>query len=242
MSEIGGDVQIWRYMDMPKFLSMLDREALFFCRADQLADKFEGSVTEATLAQREWLRHNPPAGMSKHGIETWADNQPAPRIFLRKHVYVSCWHRGAHESMAMWRGYGGGDFGVAIQSTRVVLEQALAGASTVPGRAPVSVEEVTYGDYSSRDEYVPGRSLGPFLFKSNAYKHECELRALFLDLGADEQTFGMDVKVDLSNLVQAVVVSPLAPAWYEELVRSTCRKLGWQFSVRPSAHSGSPRY
>lgn len=242
MSEIGADVQIWRYMDMPKFLSMLDRKALFFCRADRLGDKLEGSVTQATLVQREWLRHNAPAGMSQHAIETWADHQPEPRIFLLKHVFVNCWHMGAHESMAMWRGYGGGDFGLAIQSTLAVLEQAFPKVSAIPGRSPISVEAVTYGDYNSREEYVPGRPLGPFLFKSDVYKHESELRALFLDLGGGEVAAGIEVIVDLSALVQAVVVSPLAPAWYEELVRSTCRKLGWQFSVRPSAHSGPPRY
>jgi hypothetical protein len=241
MGEVDGQVQIWRYMDMPKFLSMLDREALYLCRADLLGDKFEGSVTQATLDQRAWIRQNNPTRMSQHAIETWAEHQPEPRKFLRKHVFVNCWHMGAHESMAMWRGSGRGNFGLAIQSTRAALERAISEAPTIPGR-PIRVDAVIYGDYNSADQFVPNEPLGPFLFKGNIYSHESELRALFFDPFTDETITGIDVKIGLSALVQSVVVSPLAPAWYEALVRSTCRKLGRQFDVRASAHSGEPKY
>lgn len=41
--------KIWRYMDFTKFLSLLDRSALYFIRADQLSnmDPFEGFFTNA---------------------------------------------------------------------------------------------------------------------------------------------------------------------------------------------------
>jgi hypothetical protein len=37
---------IWRYMDFTKFVSLLDRSALFFARADKFKDQFEGSWTK----------------------------------------------------------------------------------------------------------------------------------------------------------------------------------------------------
>ncbi len=37
--------KIWRYLDFAKFISILDRKALFFVRADRLSDKFEGSYS-----------------------------------------------------------------------------------------------------------------------------------------------------------------------------------------------------
>ena len=36
------DVVLWRYMDFTKFVSLLEKSALFFPRADKLGDPFEG--------------------------------------------------------------------------------------------------------------------------------------------------------------------------------------------------------
>ena len=40
---------IWRYMDFTKFVSLLDRKALFFVKAGKLGDPFEGACTEADI-------------------------------------------------------------------------------------------------------------------------------------------------------------------------------------------------
>ncbi|KAF5417648.1 MAG: hypothetical protein C5S38_01290 [Candidatus Methanophagaceae archaeon] len=40
------DIKIWRYIDFTKFVSLLDKKALFFARADRLSDSFEGSYLE----------------------------------------------------------------------------------------------------------------------------------------------------------------------------------------------------
>ena len=36
------DTVLWRYMDFTKFVSLLEKSALFFPRADKLGDPFEG--------------------------------------------------------------------------------------------------------------------------------------------------------------------------------------------------------
>ena len=41
--------QLWRFMDFPKLVSLLDRNALFFTRAHKLEDHFEGTWSKATL-------------------------------------------------------------------------------------------------------------------------------------------------------------------------------------------------
>jgi hypothetical protein len=43
---------IFRYMDLAKFVSLLDTRALFFSRADLLGDAFEGSVTRSSSRRR----------------------------------------------------------------------------------------------------------------------------------------------------------------------------------------------
>ncbi len=37
---------IWRYVDFTKFVSYLDKNALFFVRSDKLFDRYEGKYTD----------------------------------------------------------------------------------------------------------------------------------------------------------------------------------------------------
>ena len=37
------EAKIWRYLDLAKFLAMIEKKTLFFCRIDKLGDPFEGS-------------------------------------------------------------------------------------------------------------------------------------------------------------------------------------------------------
>lgn len=44
-----GDSILWRFLDFPKLVSVLETRALFFTRADKLEDPFEGAWSDATL-------------------------------------------------------------------------------------------------------------------------------------------------------------------------------------------------
>ena len=46
------DAVLWRYMDFTKFVSLLDKRALFFVRADKLGDPFEGTITKVNVTAR----------------------------------------------------------------------------------------------------------------------------------------------------------------------------------------------
>ena len=41
---------VWRYTDVPKFVSLLAHRALYFARLDRLDDPFEGSLPRRTGA------------------------------------------------------------------------------------------------------------------------------------------------------------------------------------------------
>ena len=42
------NISLWRYMDIPSFLSLISSESLTFVRADQFEDKFEGTLPKIT--------------------------------------------------------------------------------------------------------------------------------------------------------------------------------------------------
>jgi len=48
--------RIWRYMDFPKYLSMLDKSSLYFCHVETLAqtDPHEGMLAQPNFRHRNW--------------------------------------------------------------------------------------------------------------------------------------------------------------------------------------------
>ena len=82
---------IWRYVDLTKFISYLEKNALFFVRSDQLSDKYEGKFTEADVKLWE-EKLKPKTKLSQ--IEIY--NR------FKKIVNISSWHINENESAAMW--------------------------------------------------------------------------------------------------------------------------------------------
>jgi len=55
------DQIISKYFDLTKFLSLLSRKALFFCRLDKLEDQFEGLTPQINFEPRmAWHRSTNP--------------------------------------------------------------------------------------------------------------------------------------------------------------------------------------
>jgi hypothetical protein len=46
-------IHIWRYIDLPKYISLLNDKALYFCRMDKLIDRFEGSLPRPNILLRK---------------------------------------------------------------------------------------------------------------------------------------------------------------------------------------------
>jgi hypothetical protein len=240
---------VWRYFDLPKFVSLLEEKALYFSRADLLGDPLEGSCTRALLADKQKTVDNPPNGLTKQEVRANLERLSRMREDNRLSVYVNCWHQSDHESMAMWKGYGNGPFGIAIRSTFGILDSVLPEAfsqESPPPRKPIHLGKVEYLDHSSALHRIPCETnvFGPFLCKSVAYQHEKEIRAVFWDYGSVGQGThsapGHLIPVDLRRLVQVVTVSPLAPAWYEDAVLRLCKQFGCDFSFVPSVAALKP--
>ena len=142
---------------------------------------------------------------------------------------VNCWHRSDYESDAMWKIYTDKKEGIAIRTDFASL------AASFIGDEPIFIGEVQYIDYNT--DVIPERYLlHPLLYKRNHFEHEREVRALKnpQDLTNIPVT-GEYCPVELSVLVQEVVVSPLAPIWFTELVKSVADQFGLQSGIKPSA-------
>ena len=81
------DAKLWRYMDLSKFIDLLDTSTLYLTRAALFEDRFEGSYPKANAVE--------PQGDPSSRL--------APlRRKLRDWYYVNCWHMNEYEPAAMW--------------------------------------------------------------------------------------------------------------------------------------------
>ncbi len=229
---------IWRYVDFTKFVSYLERNALFFVRSDQLPDKYEGKFTETDA--KLWEQRLQP---------TIKLNQLEIYDRIRKIVNISSWHINDTESAAMWEICLQSNEGVAIKSTFRRLKDSFLSHK----QDDIFIGKVKYIDYT-REMIPKGYIFNPFLYKRKSFEHERELRAVILKFASPQESvekpilyvdpkwFGIYVKTDLDRLIDAIVVSPSVPDWFIDLVSSIMKKYGLSKKVEQSELSKEPPY
>ncbi len=235
---------IWRYMALAKLVNMLDTSSLWFARADQFDDTFEGSSPKINVEARQ-----PPPDLSREDIAVFNSlmkNTSSVKQNWVKHVAINCWHMNVTESTAMWDLYlPPTKDGLAIQSTYGNLRDSLRTDESV------YVGQVRYIDYEH--QVIEGdNALTPFIHKRKAFEHEKELRAVIvqppppgpkgLDFGVETIQKGIPVPVDLHVLIQRVYIAPQAPAGLVDNIKSLIDKHGFKFHVSISGLSGEPRF
>ncbi len=215
---------VWRYMDLGKFVRMLQTRSLYFARADRLGDPFEGSSTAFMAENAEMLSRPENAELLTEAYALPADHarkflatMSLARKMFRDQMYVSCWHLSKVESAAMWSLYGGSGAAIAVRAKYSGL------AGVLPSY--VNLGKVNYLDWDS-EAFNNLNAFGAILSKRSSYRHESEVRAIiwgqtpFSDLAFDN--IGVDLPLILNDFIDKVYVSPAAPVWFEEIVTDLC--------------------
>lgn len=225
------DVVLWRYMDFTKFVSLLEKSALFFPRADKLDDPFEGY----------WPISAVKIEISPSEAATLSDIYKAC-IPL---TLISCWHEKPHESEAMWKLYSRETDGVAIRTDFGSLMDSFGtNHRWMPGRVNYIDHETSYPAFPPM-----GSFWAPFLHKRKSFEHEHEVRIIIQDI-PDEFPFDLSpiyddgnyYEVDLSILIHEVVVAPYAQDWLVELVKSVAARYDLEASVNKSRLGAPPTW
>ena len=197
------DAVLWRYMDFTKFVSLLETKSLFFARADMLGDPFEGAYSKVNVALRPALYEGK---IPESGLKQFAAFAKESRRFTK----INCWHEANHESAAMWRLYSREHDGIAVKTDFKSLSQSFTCNDSI------YIGKVNYVDYDTT--FIPeSNAFFPYLHKRQSFEHEREVRAITLnlptrdgrlDLSQEVHAIGSYYDVDLSSLVQEVIVAP----------------------------------
>ncbi len=231
--------RIWRYLDLSKFIYLIDKKSLYFSRQDILSkeDPFEG------YTPRPYLEEMAKCG----GAESLEDIEMIVDAVknAKKYTFVNCWHLSEYESSAMWKLYLKCDEGVAIQSTYENLRDCFDSPNQKIDLAVGPIKYIDYGKYKLPNDNI----LMPAFYKWICHEYEKELRASFqklpikngylynpdlnnparddaeneIDYGKEVED-GIEIPVKLNKLIESIYISPYAPIWFEDVVRSLCTK------------------
>lgn len=210
------NTRIWRYINYAKFMSLLQKGKLFFPKAIDLPDPFEGATTEANIASRQIDHPHIPKDMYKVSMKHME--------VIKNSIYVNSWNINEDEANLMWASYLKQDFGIAIQSTYKRLRNCFQNNSNLK----VRMLKIKYIDFKV-EKFSEWKGYLYFAHKRKIYKYENELRAMALlmphkrhEIPKEDFTIsGIYVPVNLDTLIEKIVVlSPKKELWYVDLVKS----------------------
>lgn len=211
-----------RYLDLPKYVDLLRSSSLYFRRADQFPDRFEGALTPSI---RKLINH--PAVGGPDGEDADAYYRHA-----REGGFVSCWSRGAKDNMALWQLYGGVKSSLAVTTT---VEKLITVAGT--WQDVTSIHKVRYIDHFKNPPMIVGHYIDVLECKHEAYKYEAEVRVIVSRHRGEWQKNPIDFRLpipSLSDFINSVVVAPEADDWYHEAISEITRRFGLPIPVRRS--------
>src|SRR5918992_1135514 len=174
------DGKIWQYMELAEFVSMLNRKALFFVKANKLRDPYEGINPQFNnmmkyKGDKEEQNQNFP---NSHRINH-VDQSVAQRMIQRFQVYrqlvlINPWHYNEYESAAMWNLYSHENAGIAIQSTTRKLSKCFDDNK----EDTIWIGKVQYLDFSKDGANEWDNLIQAFVTKRKSFEYENEIRAV----------------------------------------------------------------
>jgi len=228
--------QLWKYFRLERFLSTLRDSKIYFASTNQFVDPFEGAVAVQLNAASSDSRYAEMEGTERAFLE------------LKRLTKVSCWHRAAYESDAMWQLYAGEHKGIAICTTPERMRAAFRPYRLKPeyGVEDLWAGPVEYVDLS-RMRMKGVDMLGRFFIKHRAFEWEREFRLAISLRTAEESgvqipSDGIFVDVDPAILIDRIVLGSTTTADERAIVVEQVEQAGLQDRLEFSTLLGTPRY
>jgi hypothetical protein len=239
--QIDDNSVLWRYQDLPRYLDLLLKQQLFFCRADRFEDPFEGKYPIHNQLPGDIEKDRDSTSDSAEANE---EEQRKKNAIKRPFVTLNSWHSNKDENYAMWKIYAKGTYGLAIQTTYKRLKHCFHTTDK-----PVFIGKVNYYDDHEQSNFCDG-SLLPFLSKRKIYQYESEVRCCY-ELPQNKSTFdwqaqgaedGIFIPVDINILIERIYISPYSPKWIGDIVQGINEKFNINKEIVHSTVFESPDY
>jgi hypothetical protein len=225
---ISNSTIIWRYISLPKLLSLIQTQSLWFSRLDILPDEYEGEIPiENQLDMVDDLIINRHVESKFKAISSVLDVKNRLSAF-KQFTLINSWTIGETESYALWKIYlSNSPYGIAIKTSFGHLEKCLKESDDEIEALLVEYLAINGGKLK---EITQNSQMG---FKYDFYRYENELRLMIKgQLIKDDPNqgpkpryeLGKYVRVDLDSLLQKIITPPKSPDWFEEVIKSLIKK------------------
>ncbi|WP_067730854.1 DUF2971 domain-containing protein [Oceanobacillus damuensis] len=226
-------VGIWRYMNFSRFVNLLDSNSLFFSKPSSFRDPYEGSYSEVDIKR---IIGEPDSFVPniKSDYDDKRQQLMKKSKLLLDLVGVSCWHLNNNESAAMWDLYLRSGDGIAIKSNVSNLIRSITSDDVFYG-------QVQYIDYTK--EITSNNTYESLFYKRSSFSHENEFRLICFESIEEPyfKNYGTLQKCDINLLIDEIYVSPLAPRWFTDTVRSVSDKYAINKPIIQSSLYNSPK-
>ncbi|TMT85392.1 DUF2971 domain-containing protein [Haloterrigena sp. H1] len=251
---------VWRYMDFPKLMWIIQKEKLHFHRADDFSDPFEGTTPKALKQLRDKSLREAQSEIDSEEVDLLKQWSKGVKNF-RKSMFLNCWHANDTESAAMWDLYGNEDKSIAIVSTIERMKDAFKETEET-----VYIGDLFYVDFYSdlhdidreseaKIARVINRTENPnafqqILFKRQEFSHEHEVRAVISDMsnmGDEEENSKLyfNISIDINKLIEGIYIAPDTPSWFSQVVGNAVNESDLDLTandVHPSRLDEDPWY
>lgn len=222
---------LWRYMDLGKFLSLLQTGSLHFAAVDSFGDRFEGLFSEADLERAGPLTLS---DIQIEGIRLYKGIRPVMEGASqhRARAVLNCWTIQPHEQDTLWDKY---QAKVAIKTTWAALRSALA-------KSPEEIfgSKVTYVASGKFDEFT--RTMwadSVYFMKRIEFSGDHEFRLAMIDWRRTAPWDGAYVPVDVGTLLTEVRLRPHTALWEANAIADVMTRYGVTAPVMASSIDGN---
>ena len=225
-SEIGDELndnqKLWRYMDLSKFISLIEKESLWLARADTFRDKHEGRFPDEmrTIIKKAYDGFNDDSNSVVKDADDFQD-------YLRKNTFISCWHKNFDENMIMWEIYGKDTNAIAIQTTVKKILVPIDKLETTPYfMHSLMLKNVIYKRADEIKGALPYEEC--FFIKRPHFDFEKEVRIsldTYCRINPTKNTpLGHYLPVVINELIEKILIHPDSPDWFMGVIKSVIEK------------------
>jgi hypothetical protein len=219
------DEEIWRYMNMSKFIALLECKKIHLTRLDIFDDLFEAHYPIV-----DYDRHfSQMLDIDWSIVDLKRDHRNLMELLKQGWFYVNCWHVNSVESYAMWNIYTTKSEGIAIKTTIGKLKQS------IKSQLRIFYSKISYLDYNNESliEYQmscrqKGVLIHPFpaFYKEKSYEYEKEFRVAFMNNPFIDKTNDSHkaIDVNLDTLIEEIYISPYAGKWFRDLIEKVVKR------------------
>jgi len=224
--ELDENQKLWRYMDLSKFVSLIEKNALWMARVDTFRDQHEGQFPDdmRKIIEKAYEKFE----LSDVTVIKDADDF---QDYLRKNTFISCWHKNFDESMVMWEIHGRDTNALAIQTTVEDMRNNI-NTSNLDGHS-LMLKNVIYKNADEITEILPYEEC--IFIKRPHFSFEWEVRISLDTYSRDNPSKktpnGYYLPVFINGLIQQILIHPDSPDWFSEVVESITKKYEVHASV-----------